>query len=600
VSPRILIFALLLLCASFAVSQTVLSPMPRQCFNDSLAGGPLFGGQPLAGGKIFTYQAGTSTPQATFTDSGGLTPNQNPIILDGAGCSTIWLTSGSTYRFLAQNSNGVQEWVTDQVSGSSSSALTPITLANNTSACSAYGVPTFGGCNGIISLPLLYNVADVGAQTTIPVPFPSYVSTKPIKSYLYAGATTRIIDEVQRWFCNTASPCNGHKNIGVQSNDPFYTLGQAQWMKTTGVDVIAYDYYGCGASCGQTSVKAYNLSATKALVSDIVANPTTTPKLMIMIDGGAISGTGTGQCPAAGGDQSVCLIAALNLQNDYLCQNWLYQSYYETNITNGHPIVLYFIDTSSWPGTTFSAVYSAVLAHATAGNTCGGGFNYTATVDFVNENAGGFTGAGLAGGYAWVQPFAYSITQQFCWTNSGGCAFDYLADFYSTARANPSKIAIGVLFPGFDDNNAAWGTNRVIARQCGQTIGFTAAKIGSSGYSSVSQLQYAMISTLDDYEEGSETETGMDNCIEPGKPTISGVTISWPIFKSDATYASTNTISSWSIYTGTGAPTTLYASGISAAATSYSPAPVLTAGQHAWVYMVGQPLIQNRMSPASP
>jgi hypothetical protein len=101
-----------LLLLGTAAAQTALMPMPRQCFNDSLSTG-----RPLAGGKIYTYQAGTSVQQATFTDSTGISQNTNPVILDLAGCASIWLTSGQAYRFVAKNSAGAQEWVTDNVSG---------------------------------------------------------------------------------------------------------------------------------------------------------------------------------------------------------------------------------------------------------------------------------------------------------------------------------------------------------------------------------------------------------------------------------------------------------------------------------------------------
>jgi hypothetical protein len=39
-------------------------------------------GVPLAGGKIYTYAAGTTTPQATYTTNSGVTPHSNPIILN--------------------------------------------------------------------------------------------------------------------------------------------------------------------------------------------------------------------------------------------------------------------------------------------------------------------------------------------------------------------------------------------------------------------------------------------------------------------------------------------------------------------------------------
>ena len=46
---------------------------------------------PLAGGKVFTYEAGTTTKATTYTDHTGLTPNTNPIILDAWGQCDIWL-----------------------------------------------------------------------------------------------------------------------------------------------------------------------------------------------------------------------------------------------------------------------------------------------------------------------------------------------------------------------------------------------------------------------------------------------------------------------------------------------------------------------------
>jgi hypothetical protein len=66
-------------------------------------------GNPLAGGKIHTYAAGTTTPIATYTSSSGGTANANPIVLDSAGRTPaqIWLTAGSSYKFELQTSLNV-------------------------------------------------------------------------------------------------------------------------------------------------------------------------------------------------------------------------------------------------------------------------------------------------------------------------------------------------------------------------------------------------------------------------------------------------------------------------------------------------------------
>lgn len=79
-------------------------------------------GIPMANGCLFTYQAGTSTPLATYTDSTGTTPNANPVILDSTGSAVIWL-GPTTYKFTAWTSGGVncatgvQQWTTDQIPG---------------------------------------------------------------------------------------------------------------------------------------------------------------------------------------------------------------------------------------------------------------------------------------------------------------------------------------------------------------------------------------------------------------------------------------------------------------------------------------------------
>ena len=66
-------------------------------------------GVPLNGGLIYTYDAGTTTPASTYTDSSAVTNNTNPIVLDSAGRTPaqIWLTAGSSYKFILKTSAGV-------------------------------------------------------------------------------------------------------------------------------------------------------------------------------------------------------------------------------------------------------------------------------------------------------------------------------------------------------------------------------------------------------------------------------------------------------------------------------------------------------------
>lgn len=65
-------------------------------------------GAVLAGGKLYTYAAGTTTLSTSWADPGQLTPNANPIIMDSAGRSPneIWLQQGIAYKFVLQDSTG--------------------------------------------------------------------------------------------------------------------------------------------------------------------------------------------------------------------------------------------------------------------------------------------------------------------------------------------------------------------------------------------------------------------------------------------------------------------------------------------------------------
>lgn len=88
-----------------------------------------FGGLPLPGGKLFCYVAGTSTPQATWTDSTQLQQNTNPVILNANGQAEVWLDPTLTYKFILQDQFGNQVGVAaDQVQGSLTAAALTILL----------------------------------------------------------------------------------------------------------------------------------------------------------------------------------------------------------------------------------------------------------------------------------------------------------------------------------------------------------------------------------------------------------------------------------------------------------------------------------------
>lgn len=60
---------------------------------------------PLAGGKLYTYAAGTNTPKATYTTAAGNIENTNPVELDSYGRAIIFLDG--SYKFALKDENDV-------------------------------------------------------------------------------------------------------------------------------------------------------------------------------------------------------------------------------------------------------------------------------------------------------------------------------------------------------------------------------------------------------------------------------------------------------------------------------------------------------------
>lgn len=87
-----------------------ISPSPKLQFFD-------LNGDPLVGGKLYTYVTASSTPATTYTDDTGTSSNTNPIILDSRGECDCWLTPGTFYRFILKTSADVQLWTVDGLGG---------------------------------------------------------------------------------------------------------------------------------------------------------------------------------------------------------------------------------------------------------------------------------------------------------------------------------------------------------------------------------------------------------------------------------------------------------------------------------------------------
>ncbi len=159
-------------------------------------------GRPLNAGKLYTYQAGSTTPFATYTDVNGLIANTNPIILgtDGRPPSEIWLQDGFFYKFVLTDSSDVTIQTYDNLYGIIGTAPTPATPTP------AGGIILWSGsigsipagwvlCNGNNGTPDLRNRFVVGAGSTYSVDATGGSADAIVVSHTHTATSTSVVTD---------------------------------------------------------------------------------------------------------------------------------------------------------------------------------------------------------------------------------------------------------------------------------------------------------------------------------------------------------------------------------------------------------------------
>jgi hypothetical protein len=450
---------------------------------------------------------------------------------------------------------------------------------NDTSLCSSSNDPAvnLAYCTAVFD-GFGSNANDVGVQTLLPGSPAGQVSNLSIKQLMYSGWNGRVICEYQPWF-----GLSSHKAVGYNENLPATVAGQNSYMLAEGCDIALVDYYG-SLDPNQT----FNLTTTNALFADVNARSGYPLKFGIMEDKGALKST----CKTSGQTESAtisCLQNSLMQEMDYINAHYTNSPAYWTD--GGQPVIAYFGGKSDWPvltATDWDSVWSAVKSYTDT---------YSIPFKYVFQ-FGSFTANAYDGGrYGWVQPAAYGSTQQFWWGGNTSSSPTYLDTLYNAGLNHPAQLTIGALYKGFDDFEASWSGNRVIAQQCGQVLLKTAAEISKYFGGAKPQIPYVQVITWNDYEEGTAVEDGIDNCYTVNS-SVSGNILSWSLVASDAVYASTSTVHHFTVYYAD-ASNNLYvgADNLSAGANSIDLSTIVPPGTWTvYVEMVGQPLIIDRMS----
>jgi Glycosyl hydrolase family 71 len=360
------------------------------------------------------------------------------------------------------------------------------------------------------------------------------VSKLNVHSLLYAGATTKVLAQLLLWF---GEP--GHVNVGYNSTDRAQVQRQITDMISRGIDGVVVDWYGPNNSIDQ---------ATQVVMHEAEKHPGFS--FSIMIDAGAI---GSNLCSGCTPQQTLVQLL------EYVEQNYFGSPAYLT--VQGQPVVTEFNIDRSY-AIDWNAARAALLA---------------TSPQFLFQDAEGFSHALSGGSYSWVMPEA------------GDYGLSYLASFYDTGVTFPNEKTMGAVYKGFNDQLAAWGSGRVMDQQCGQTWLQTFSQVNTL-YSTSRQLPFLQLVTWNDYEEGTEIESGIDSCFGL-QLSVTGHTLQWSIGGSEST------VDHYTVYSSSDGQSLTRLTDIQVGVHSVDlcSLPVAAGNQKLLVQAVGKPSLANRM-----
>jgi len=132
----------------------LLSPPPKQQYFDT-------NGDPLVGGKLYTFLAGTTTPQTTYQNKAGTIANTNPIILDSRGEATVWLDTTVLTKFILSTTADVEIWSVDNIGAVITTGVVDSNLQVNGAITATGDITAFAGTALLTGLPNVLPTYDV-------------------------------------------------------------------------------------------------------------------------------------------------------------------------------------------------------------------------------------------------------------------------------------------------------------------------------------------------------------------------------------------------------------------------------------------------------
>jgi len=445
----------------------------------------------------------------------------------------------------------------------------------------------------------------------------SNVSTDDIHAYLNNGSSTKIFANFMMGFCVQpgSAYCNNNVATGYNSNDANTVAAQAEDLIRRHIDGAIMTWEGARTNEDAATLKfqAY------VNANHCSGNRNCDPMYVIMYDGPSmaysvtstgVSGTSGASCSGlAGANYENCVIA--HIKNDMCYMNGTHfgnPAYFKAN---GRPVVQVFPDEgvipASGPAPSWADVWNWIGQwNNNLPQNCvvpGGSaqpYNANNGVPLVVfENNGGFSHQDSAGSFYWVEPAGTDpATDQFVTNISPASNRGTLDNFFATAQQYPGEQTWGAGFKGFNSSLAQWGQNRIMDQLCGQT--WIQSLTESNQFYTNSPLPFLQIVTWNDYNEGTEIESGIDNCYTVSV-SVSSQTLSWALNSTNKNFASLATVARIEIYDSTDDVHATLLSTQAPAASGSCKVGNLASGVHRlYVRMVGKNSILNRMSPGIP
>lgn len=435
------------------------------------------------------------------------------------------------------------------------------------------------------------------------------VSDEDIHGYLYQGQQTKIFANFMMGFCTEGEGprCHNNVRVGYNSDDDRTVAAQVEDLRRRHIDGAIVSWSGSGTRMDDATVKFQRYVNSRYCNGPQHCDP----MYVIMYDSASldynVESTGVRKTTSRGcGKESGrayenCVVT--HIRNDMCYLNGTHFGNDAYLKSNGRPVLLIFPKGGVIPPSGGAPSWADVWKHVDDFDKdipkwCGQRpYNANNGIPLlVFEHADGFTHQSSSGAYAWVRvkgtdprqaQFNFSIYQSHDPASLDG--------FYQAARQNLDKQIWGAAYKGFNSSQSAWGTNRLLDQECGRL--WVASLTESNRFFNDRPLPFLQLVTWNDYNEGTEIESGIDNCLRV-EASANGDTLSWTL-RPTTRIATLATVSRVEIYDSTDGENLTLLQSVQPASSGTVNLASLRPGPHQlFVRMVGKNSILNRVSAA--